>query len=176
MELKNILSSVLGTVSEKSREYVGVAADKTKAAGRIARLKLEVASEKDALRKAYAEIGQAYCEGSRDAADGILVQLCEEADAVKARLADMEAELEMLKAEIVSSDIDVDVTFEEVVEADEAQGCCPMAAVVSEVVEEVKEEAREAVEEAKEVVADVKEAVAEVVEEVKEEINEFKGE
>jgi len=176
--LKDILSSVVGTVSVKGKEFAEVAVDKTKAAGRVAKASLELTGEKEALKKVYAELGQAYYENSREGAEGVFQQLCEEITLVSERIAALEAEVEELKAGLrpVNEEADVEVTFEEVVEADEAQGCCPMAAVVSEVVEEVKEEAREAVEEAKEVVADVKEAVAEVVEEVKEEINEFKGE
>ncbi len=125
-QVKNILSSVLGTVSEKGKEYAGVAMDKTKAAGRLAHLSLELTSEKEALRKAYAEIGQAYYEGHRESAEGVFVQLCEEVDTVKARVSAMEAEIAELKSSLhaagTADEPDVDVTFESVVEEDEKQG------------------------------------------------------
>ena len=58
--LKDILSSVVGTVSVKGKEFAEVAVDKTKAAGRVAKASLELTGEKEALKKAYAELGQAY--------------------------------------------------------------------------------------------------------------------
>ncbi len=137
-QLKDMFSSLVGTVTEKGKEYAGTAVDKTKAAGRIAKLTLELNSEKEALKKAFAEIGQAYYENCRGDAQGLFVQLCEEADAVQARVKAAEEELAELKANLSSSQgNDVEVTFEEVVEEDEKQG----ADILNDAAEKVEEAA-----------------------------------
>ena len=120
--LKDILSSVVGTVSVKGKEFAEVAVDKTKAAGRVAKASLELTGEKEALKKAYAELGQAYYENCREGAEGVFQQLCEEIALVAGRIAALEAEVEELKAglRVAAEEADVEVTFEEVVaEAEE---------------------------------------------------------
>ena len=120
--LKDILSSVVGTVSVKGKEFAEVAVDKTKAAGRVAKATLELTGEKEALKKAYAELGQAYYENCREGAEGVFQQLCEEITVVSERVAALEAEVEELKAGLrpVNEEADVEVSFEEVVaEAEE---------------------------------------------------------
>ena len=124
--LKDILSSVVGTVSVKGKEFAEVAVDKTKAAGRVAKASLELTGEKEALKKVYAELGQAYYENCREGAEGVFQQLCEEITLVSERIAALEAEVEELKAGLrpVNEEADVEVTFEEVVEETEAEYCC----------------------------------------------------
>lgn len=120
--LKDILSSVVGTVSVKGKEFAEVAVDKTKAAGRMAKATLELTGEKEALKKVYAELGQAYYENCREGAEGVFQQLCEEIGVVSERVAALEAEVEELKAglRVQSEEADVEVSFEEVVaEAEE---------------------------------------------------------
>ena len=122
--LKDILTSVVGTVSVKGKEFAEVAVDKTKAAGRVAKATLELTGEREALRKVFAELGQAYYENCREGAEGVFVQLCEEVDLVSERIAALEAEVEELKAGLRTApaeDADVEVTFEEVVEEAEAE-------------------------------------------------------
>lgn len=128
--LKDILSSVVGTVSVKGKEFAEVAVDKTKAAGRVAKASLELTGEKEALKKAYAELGQAYYENCRESAEGVFVQLCEEIGVVAERVAALEAEVEELKAGLRPNDeADVEVSFEEVVEEAEAECACEEAPV-----------------------------------------------
>lgn len=123
--LKDILSSVVGTVSVKGKEFAEVAVDKTKAAGRVAKASLELTAEKETLKKAYAELGQAYYENCREGAEGVFQQLCEEIALVAERIAALEAEVEELKAGLrPNEEADVEVTFEEVVEETEAEYCC----------------------------------------------------
>ena len=120
--LKDILSSVVGTVSVKGKEFAEVAVDKTRAAGRVAKATLELTTEKETLKKAYAELGQAYYENCREGAEGVFQQLCEEISLVTERIAALEAEVEELKAglRVAAEEADVEVSFEEVVaEAEE---------------------------------------------------------
>ena len=121
--LKDILSSVVGTVSVKGKEFAEVAVDKTKAAGRVAKASLELTGEKEALKKAYAELGRAYYENCREGAEGVFVQLCEEIGVISERVAALETEVEELKAGLrtAGEEADVEVSFEEVVEQAEEE-------------------------------------------------------
>ena len=142
--LKDILSSVVGTVSVKGKEFAEVAVDKTKAAGRVAKASLELTGEKEALKKVYAELGQAYYENCREGAEGVFQQLCEEITLVSERIAALEAEVEELKAGLrpVNEEADVEVSFEEVVEQAEEEAAVEEEPVVKVTVEvEVKDEA-----------------------------------
>jgi len=101
---------------DKGTEYAGVAVDKTKDAARIARLTVDMGSEKEALKRAFTELGKAYYEEYRGTADGLFAQLCEEVDAVSERIQGMQAEIDTLKG---SFKPDETPDFEGVVAADE---------------------------------------------------------
>ena len=55
------LKGLLDQVKVKGSEYTGVAADKAKDAARIAKLSMDLNTEKDNLKKAYLELGKACC-------------------------------------------------------------------------------------------------------------------
>jgi len=142
-QIKNVLGGVLEnvsekgkgyleTVSEKGREYletvsekgkgvVDTAKDKTRTAGRVAKLSMELNSERNLLEETYAELGKVYYEECAGSAMGIFAQLCDEITAVNARIEAMEKELAELKESIVPAK-SVEVEFEEVVAQDEC--CC----------------------------------------------------
>lgn len=163
-QIKGIFNSVVDAVSEKGKEYAGTAAEKTKAAGRLARLTMELAGEKESLKSAYAAIGQTYFENNRQGAEGLLAQLCEEAETVMERIAAMEAEIAQLKAGFSSEEKDVDVTFEEIVEETEKEAgecCCGETA-------DKLEDAADAVEEK---IEDAADTVEETMEEIREELD-----
>ena len=88
---------VLDNLKNKGTEYAGLAVDKTKDAARIAKLAVDIGSEKEALKRAYVELGKAYYEENRGTAEGLFAQLCEEVDAVNARIEGMQAEMDQLK-------------------------------------------------------------------------------
>ena len=73
---------VLDNLKSKGTEYAGIAVDKTKDAARIAKLTVDIGSEKEALKRAFVELGKAYYEENRGTAEGLFAQLCEEVDAV----------------------------------------------------------------------------------------------
>lgn len=166
--LKEMFNSVVSNVTEKGKEYTGAAAEKAKAAGRLAKLTMDLNGEKESLKKAYAAIGQTYFEGNRDDAEGLLSQLCEEAEAVAERIAAMEAEIAELKAGFAPAEEEVEVSFEEVVEEaeKEAECCCEEAAECCEEAAEcccdkIEEAVEEAVEKVEEVVEDIVDDIAE---------------
>ena len=121
---------VLDNLKSKGSEYAGFAVDKTKDAARIAKLAVDIGSEKEALKRAYVERGKAYYEENRGTAEGLFAQLCEEGDAVNARIEGMQAEMDQLKGtfkpdeapdfeSVVSADEENDIEVELVEEPDE---------------------------------------------------------
>ena len=121
---------VLDNLKSKGSEYAGFAVDKTKDAARIAKLAVDIGSEKEALKRAYVELGKAYYEENRGTAEGLFAQLCEEVDAVNARIEGMQAEMDQLKGtfkpdeapdfeSVVSADEENDIEVELVEEPDE---------------------------------------------------------
>lgn len=145
--LKDKLLSSLGQATEGAKDFAGKAADVTKdlagkaadkarTGGRIAKLSMEVAQEKDNLKKTYLEIGKLYYDTHKDSPDGFFIQLCEEVAAAESVIAGKEAEIAQLKSSFGTDAPDVEVEFEEVVSEGEAAA------------EDVAEAAAEAVEKA----------------------------
>ena len=113
------LDSLMDTITnlrERGAEYANVAMDKTRDAARLAKLTVALTSEKDALKKAYIELGKAYYEEHHNDAEGLYAQLVEEVDAVNARIEEMQAEIDSLKSSFHASE---DASFEDVVSQDE---------------------------------------------------------
>ena len=113
------LDSLMDTIAnlrERGAEYANVAMDKTRDAARLAKLTVALTSEKDALKKAYIELGKAYYEEHHNDAEGLYAQLVEEVDAVNARIEEMQTEIDSLKGSFHASE---DASFEDVVSQDE---------------------------------------------------------
>ena len=113
------LDSLMDTITnlrERGAEYANVAMDKTRDAARLAKLTVALTGEKDALKKAYIELGKAYYEEHHNDAEGLYAQLVEEVDAVNARIEEMQSEIDSLKGSFHASE---DASFENVVSQDE---------------------------------------------------------
>lgn len=134
-ELKQKMLAKLGEVSDATKDlaekaadatkdFAGKAADKAKAGGRIAKLSMEIASEKENMKKTYLEIGKLYYDTHKDDPDGFFIQLCEEIAIAEKSIAGKEAEIAQLKAS--GEDDSIEVEFEEVVSGEEAaaSGSC----------------------------------------------------
>jgi len=131
MGLKDKLLSTLGQTADNVKDFAGKAgdgakdlaekaADKAKAGGRIAKLTMEISTEKEALKKAYVEIGRLYYDTHKDDPEGFFIQLCEEVGLAQQKIADKEAEIAALKEEFNGKgEPDIAVEFEEVVEQEE---------------------------------------------------------
>ena len=169
--LKDKLLSKLGQTADNTRDFAdkagdsvkdfaGKAADKVKAGGRIAKLTMEISSERETMKKAYLEIGRLYYEKHKEDPEGFFVQLCEEVALAEKNIADKEAEIAELKSN--RNEPDVAVEFEEIVEQEES--------AVGEAAETIVEKAAEFVEDAKDAVADAAEAVEDKVEDAVENI------
>ena len=121
----------LGQLRDKAPEVAGTAVDKAKDAAKLAKLTMDMNAEKEALKKAYLELGKAYFEGKHDDAEGLLGQLVGEADAVKGRLDALQKEIEELKNSFKAEE---PASFEDVVASAEEED------VEVEIVEEPAEE------------------------------------
>ena len=75
------LMDTISNLRERGAEYANAAMDKTKDAARLAKLTVSLTGEKDALKKAYIELGKAYYEEHHNDAEGLYAQLVEEVDA-----------------------------------------------------------------------------------------------
>ena len=110
------LRGMFYTAKAKGTEYAGIAAEKTKDAARLARLKMSLISEKEALKRTYTEIGRQYYQQHRGTANGILAELCDEIDANDLRIANLEAEIDNAKRDlgmpVNESDVEVEITEE----------------------------------------------------------------
>ena len=110
------IKGLFASLKEKGTELAGVAADKSKDAARLAKLTVDLNTEKGNLEKAYLELGKAFYEESRDSAQGLAAQLCAEIAAVNDRIGNMESEIEGLKNAFKSAE---GPAFEDVVDAAE---------------------------------------------------------
>ena len=70
------VKELFSTIKEKGTAAASVAADKTKDAARMAKLTMELNSEKENLKKAYLELGKAFYEEHRGSTEGLAAQLC----------------------------------------------------------------------------------------------------
>jgi len=165
---------IAGKAADATKGIAGIAAEKAKAGGRIAKLTMDIAREKEDMKKTFLEIGKLYYDTHKDAPEGFFSQLCEEIALAEKSVAAKQAELDELKAGFTTPENpDVEVEFEEIVgEAEaEAECCCEKAA---DAAEEAAENAEccctDAVNEAAEAVKDAAEAAVDAVAETAEEI------
>ena len=135
-ELKDMLLSSIGKAADAGKEFAAKAADaskdiannvadKAKAGSRIAKLSVEIATEKDNMKKAYIEMGKLYYDTHKDDPEGFFIQLCEEITLAQKNIEEKEAEIAELKTK-GEDDGTIEVEFEEVVAGEEgaAQCCC----------------------------------------------------
>ena len=113
-EIKGAILNTLGTVAGKTRDIAEKAADKAKDVARIAKLNMELSSEKDTIEKAYLEIGKLYYETRRNSPDGFFVQLCDEITLANDNIAKILSELDGLKVGLGVKNGDISVEFTEV--------------------------------------------------------------
>lgn len=108
-----------GIFASKAAEAAKGLASRTRQVGRVTRLNMDIASEKDSIRKAYEEMGRLYYENHRDAPEGLLAPACQSIDAALAAIAAMEEEIEQLRTKAEEQPAEAD--FQTVVEETEAQ-------------------------------------------------------
>ena len=120
-ELKEKVMTTIGTVADITKDFAAQTGDKAKGVARMAKLSVEITTEKETIKKAYSEIGKLYYETHKDNPEGFFTQLCEEVSLANSSIADKEAEIAAIKSELNEQDDDgtIEVEFEEVVAEDE---------------------------------------------------------
>jgi ElaB/YqjD/DUF883 family membrane-anchored ribosome-binding protein len=151
-----------GQATEGVRGFADKAAGTAKAGGRMAKLAMEIASEKEAMKKTYQEIGKLYYETAKDAPDGFFIQLFEEVRLGEQSIAEKEEELNTLKSGFQKTERDISVEFEEVVNKAEAE-VVDFAGAAQEKVEAAREKVEAAVETVAEKAGELKDKVVEEV-------------
>ena len=141
--------------AEKTKGFAEVAAEKAKAGARIAKLNMEISTEKDNMKKTYLEIGKLYYDTHKENPEGFFIQLCEEIALAEKNIADKQDEIASLKTK--EEDDSIEVEIEEIAEEETEEDADEDIEV------EIVEEAEEATEEVAEEV--IEEAVEEVTEE-----------
>lgn len=119
-EIKSILRGTFDTVADKTRDIAEKTSDKAKGFARIAKLSMEINGERDAIKKAYIEIGKLYYDTHKDDPDGFFSQLCEEVNVAMTSIEEKEAEIASIKKEYDAEE-DFEVEFEEVIMDDEEE-------------------------------------------------------
>ena len=112
-EIKDNVFNVLGTAADLTRGLVGKAADKTKDVAKLAKLNMELNSEKETVQKAYLEIGKLYYETHKSAPEGFFVQLCDEITLANQHIGKLTAEIDSVKS---GKDGEISVAYTEVKE------------------------------------------------------------
>ena len=97
-------SNFAANAAGKARDLAVYATDKAKRVGRIAKLNLDISSEKESIRRAYTDIGKLYYEMHKDAPEGFFVQLCEEITASETAISQKETEINALKESFKDAD------------------------------------------------------------------------
>lgn len=114
-----------GRTADRAKDIAAKTADTTKSVARIAKLNVEIGSEKETLKKAYTELGKLYYENNHNEPGCFFAQLCDEITLALENIAAKEAEIADLKADIKGADdeADIDVEFEAIVEEEESSAC-----------------------------------------------------
>ena len=138
-ELREKLLVKLGNAADNTKDFAEKAADKAKVSGKIAKLTMEIAGEKDSMKKTYIEIGKLYYDTHKDDPEGFFIQLCEEVSLAHQSITAKEAEIEELKTEKPG---DIEVDFEEIVSEEECCACsCEGADFAEEAAAETEDKA-----------------------------------
>ena len=117
----DIAKDLAGAAGDKARDLAGGAGEKAKALARLAKLTMELSSERDSLNEAYAEVGKLYFESADKTAPGeMYVRSFDRVMLSLAAIERMETELAELRAGLSEAGVS-DADFEDIVDAAEAE-------------------------------------------------------
>lgn len=107
-------------LADKAKELADTGVSKAKELSEISKLKMQNANERDAIRKAYLEIGKLYYAEHGTAPEGSYVELCRQITDAKAkinynneRIADMKAAGGLSDEEVPADEDEEEVPVEE---------------------------------------------------------------
>ena len=115
----DIAKDLAGAAGDKARDLAGGAGEKAKALARLAKLTMELSSERDSLNEAYAEVGKLYFETADKTDPGeMYVRAFDRVMLSLAAIERMETELTELRAALNEGAAE-EADFEDVVTASE---------------------------------------------------------
>ena len=114
-EIKQKTEETAEHIAAKSIELARSAAEKTKLVARISKLNADVISEKDALRRAYLDLGKLYYEKFKDEPDDVLADNCRRIASSLAVISQCRDEIDQCKAALKGD------------KAEESEECCESA-------------------------------------------------
>ena len=115
-DFKDKVLSTLGKATDGAKDLAGIAVDKAKSGGRIAKLSMEAASAREEVKKTYLEIGKLYYDTHKDDPEGFFIQLFEEVRVAEENIAAKEEELASLREALKEGALEVRVEIERVVD------------------------------------------------------------
>ena len=126
-EMKKVAAEKAGSVADKSLIFARKVADKTKKLARVAVLRSEMATEREALRSHYMELGKAFYNANKDTPCAEYEQLFADIAVAEGRLAAKAAEIESLKADESEAEEVEECCCCECAEAEAEECCCEEA-------------------------------------------------
>ena len=107
----NIVKDLVGKAGDNAKDITGKTADLAKNGSRIAKLSVDVATERENMRKTFCKIGQLYYETYKNAPEEAFVQLFGEILLAENTVAKKEAEISALKVKF-SGNVDTNTPDE----------------------------------------------------------------
>lgn len=101
-----------GSAARGAAKLARAAVRSTKRAGRAAKLKVDIAAEKDTIKRLHTDIGRLYYEAHRDDPEGFFVQLFQQVEASEEAIEAMQAELDVIRAERENGEAGIEIEIE----------------------------------------------------------------
>ena len=129
-KIKEAAKDLAQTGVARAKDLTDTAIAKSKELTEIGKLKVQNASEADAIKKAYLELGKLYFAERGSAPEPAYADLCEKISQSQAkieynneRIADIKAAGNLSDEEVEEVEVDIDVTPDQEAPADEGCGC-----------------------------------------------------
>ena len=129
-KLKETAKDLAQTSVARAKDLTDTAIAKSKELTEIGKLKVQNASEADAIKKAYLELGKLYFAERGSAPEPAYADLCEKISQSQAkieynneRIADIKAAGNLSDEEVEEVEVDIDVTPDQEAPADDGCGC-----------------------------------------------------
>ena len=129
-KIKEAAKDLAQTGVARAKDLTDTAIAKSKELTEIGKLKVQNASEADAIKKAYLELGKLYFAERGSAPEPAYADLCEKISQSQAkieynneRIADIKAAGNLSDEEVEEVEVDIDVTPDQEAPADDRCGC-----------------------------------------------------
>ena len=129
-KIKEAAKDLAQTGVARAKDLTDTAIAKSKELTEIGKLKVQNASEADAIKKAYLELGKLYFAERGSAPEPAYADLCEKISQSQAkieynneRIADIKAAGNLSDEEVEEEEVDIDVTPDQEAPADDGCGC-----------------------------------------------------